>query len=77
VLNKEEVSALKMNMYLILDDTGFYYIVKTFRTQEHKETERRNVYVSNPQNEALRMRETLSATHRLLDYLVTFFKGFR
>jgi len=73
VLNKEEVSALKRNMYLVLDDAGLYYIVKTFSPQEHKETERRKVYISAPQNEVLRVRKIVSATHRLLDYLVTFF----
>jgi len=41
VLNKEDVPALKRNMYLILDERGLYYSVKTFRPQEHKETERR------------------------------------
>ena len=62
---------------LLLDDTGFYYSVKTLRPQKHKETERRKVYISDPQNEVLRIRKTLSATYRLLYYLVTFFKGFR
>ena len=64
-------------MYFILDDTGLYYSVKTFMSQEHKETERRKVCISNPQNELLGMRKIVSATHRLLDYLVTFFKGYR
>jgi hypothetical protein len=57
--------------------TRYYISVKKFRPQEHKETERKKVYTSDPQNEILHMRKMVRATHRLLDYFVTFFKGFR